>query len=62
MVRVVFLVYDCLVVKEKEILFVLDICIALKETSRRSRPDVFSKKGVLNFAKFTEKHLCQSLF
>ena len=30
---------------------------------RSSRPEVFSKKGVLrNFAKFTEKHLCQSLF
>ena len=28
-----------------------------------SRPEVFSKKGVLkNFAKFTVKHLCQSLF
>ena len=28
-----------------------------------SRPDVFSKKGVIeNFAKFTEKHQCQSLF
>ena len=31
--------------------------------SRRSRPEVFCKKGVLkNFTKFTEKHLCQSLF
>ena len=30
---------------------------------RSSRPDVFCKKGVLrNFAKFTEKHLCHSLF
>ena len=30
---------------------------------RSSRPDVFCKKGVLrNFTKFTEKHLCQSLF
>ena len=29
---------------------------------RSSRPEVFCKKGVLeNFAKFTEKHLCQSL-
>ena len=28
-----------------------------------SRPEVFCKKGVLrNFAKFTEKHLCQGLF
>ena len=30
---------------------------------RSSRPDVFCKKGALrNFAKFTEKHLCHSLF
>ena len=29
---------------------------------RSSRPEVFCKKGVLrNFAKFTRKHLCQSL-
>ena len=28
-----------------------------------SRPEVFCKKGVIeNFAKFTGKHLCQSLF
>ena len=31
--------------------------------SRGSRPEVFYKKGVLrNFAKFSGKHLCQSLF
>ena len=30
---------------------------------RSRRPEVFYKKGVLrNFAKFTGKHLCQSLF
>ena len=30
---------------------------------RSSLPDVFCKKGALrNFAKFTGKHLCQSLF
>ena len=29
MVPMVFLVYICLVVKEKKILFVLDICIGL---------------------------------
>ena len=30
---------------------------------RSSRPEVFCKKGVLRiFAKFTGKHLCQSLF
>ena len=33
------------------------------ENIRSSRPEVFCKKGVLrNFAKFTGKHLCQSLF
>ena len=32
-------------------------------TLRSSHPEVFCKKGVLrNFAKFTEKHLYQSLF
>ena len=31
--------------------------------ARRSPPEVFCKKRVLkNFAKFTEKHLCQSHF
>ena len=31
--------------------------------SRSSRPEVFCKKGApINFPKFTEKHLCQSLF
>ena len=31
--------------------------------NRSSRPEVFCRKGVLrNFAKFTGKHLCQSLF
>ena len=30
---------------------------------RSSRPEVFRKESVLiNFAKFTGKHLCQSLF
>ena len=34
-----------------------------KVTYRSSHPEVFCKKGVLrNFAKFTGKHLCQSLF
>ena len=33
------------------------------KTYRSSRPEVFCKKGVLeNFAKFTGKHLCHSLF
>ena len=33
------------------------------ENIRSSRPEVFCKKDVLrNFAKFTGKHLCQSLF
>ena len=35
----------------------------LRSHYRSSRPEVFCKKGVLrNLAKFTEKHLCQSLF
>ena len=35
---------------------------ALNRLSRSSRREVFSMKGVLrNFAKFTGKHLCQSL-
>ena len=34
-----------------------------KLTFRSTPPEVFYKKGVLkNFAKFTGKHLCQSLF
>ena len=34
-----------------------------EKTSRSSRPEVFCNKDVLrNFAKSTEKHLCQSLF
>ena len=33
------------------------------KTGRSSRPELFCKKSVLrNFAKFTRKHLCQSLF
>ena len=33
------------------------------DSYRRSRPEVFCKEGALrNFAKFTEKHQCQSLF
>ena len=33
------------------------------EKSKNSRPEVFCRKGLLrNFAKFTGKHLCQSLF
>ena len=35
----------------------------LSKYFRNNRPEVFCKKGVLrNFAKFTGKHLCQSLF
>ena len=34
-----------------------------RRTLRSSRPEVFCKEGVLkNFANFTGKHLCQSLF
>ena len=39
------------------------VLVYLFYRSRSSRPEVFCKKGVLkNFAKFTGKHLCQSLF
>ena len=34
-----------------------------KKCSQKQLPEVFHKKGVIkNFEKFTEKHLCQSLF
>ena len=43
-----------------------EVVITLEDklpTNRSSRPEVFCKKGVLrNSAKFTGKHLCQSLF
>ena len=40
----------------------LFLFVLIRKTSRRSRPEVFCKKGVLrNFTKFTGKHLCQSL-
>ena len=39
------------------------ISTAFPKQKRSSRPEMFCKKGVLrNFAKFTGKHLCQSLF
>ena len=35
----------------------------LEKQDRSSRPEVFCRKDVYrNFAKFTGKHLCQSLF
>ena len=41
----------------------LDENIDDSSDERSSRPDAFCQKGVLrNFAKFTGKHLCQSLF
>ena len=37
--------------------------LVILSRDRSSRPEVFYKKGVpRNFAKFTGKHLCQSLF
>ena len=39
------------------------LIFSLRSFERNNRPEVFCKKGVLgNFAKFTGKHLCQSLF
>ena len=48
----------------KSTCFVEDLQTAGFQTQGRSRrPEVFYEKGVLrNFAKFTGKHLCQSLF
>ena len=43
----------------------LKFSIVLRENKycKSSRPDVFCEKGVLrNYAKFTGKHVCQSLF
>ena len=41
----------------------LDSQLGSDVLSRSSRPEVFCEKGVFrNFAKFTGKHLCQSLF
>ena len=42
----------------------IDLLLKIDDkTVRSSRPEVFYKKGVLrNFAKFTGKRLCQSLF
>ena len=41
----------------------LTMCLFLWTVFRGSQPEVFCKKGVLrNFAKFTGKYLCQSLF
>ena len=46
---------------EKSLFPLMEISRLFKNKS--SLPDVFCEKGVLrNFAKFTGKHLCQSLF
>ena len=46
---------------KKNVLLIKKAFNSLK--ARSSRPEVFSKKDVINnFAKFIEKHLCQSLF
>ena len=43
--------------------YILDLLKISIKIIRNSRQEVFCKKGVLrNFAKFTGKHLCQSLF
>ena len=51
--------------KRKDLQLMRDIMTSDLKISgiRSSRPELFCKKGVLgNFAKLTEKHLCQSLF
>ena len=41
----------------------IEIQASIKLLSQKQSPEVFCKKGVLiNFAKLTGKHLCQSLF
>ena len=48
---------------ERKSLFSHFFVLPQKGFIRSSRPGVFFKKGILrNFAKFTGKHLCQSLF
>ena len=48
-------------VDEERILFQTSEII--RAQTRSNRPEVLQNKGVLrNFAKFTGKHLCQSLF
>ena len=43
--------------------YILDLPKISTKIIKNSRQEVFCKKGVLrNFAKFTGKHLCQSLF
>ena len=50
-------------IKDKRILSFFIILSCINSLSRSNLPDVFCKKGVLrNFAKFTGKHQCQSLF
>ena len=45
------------------ILFIVFTVDKVPRKNRSSRQEVFFKKGVFrNFAKFTGKHLCQSLF
>ena len=44
-------------------IFIFCINFPALKAMKKQPPDVFYKKTVLkNFAKFTEKHLCQSLF
>ena len=44
-------------------LTIISFCFSCFEVFRRSRPEVLYKKSALrDFAKFTGKHLCQSLF
>ena len=56
---------DIIVTKRYSVTEMLLMILKLmgNKNARSSHPEVFCKKGVLrNFAKFTEKHLCQRLF
>ena len=55
-----FIFGEATAIKIRDLTFWRNVILSM---GRSSRPEVFCKKDVLrNFAKFTGKHLCQSLF
>ena len=45
------------------LVFFVSLCVVQNSEQVEIRPEVFYRKGILrNSAKFTGKHLCQSLF
>ena len=58
----IFLIYEFLFRKTGESFIVSFFFVSVKKQYRSSRSEVFCLKDILkNFAKFTGKHLCQSL-